>query len=226
MIKDIFTKKENQLMLFLVFISIVLVLIGFYFLNKGIEENNLPREIPSSNSEIKWTSFNDKYFALNVEYPEHFKIFERETDIGPAFNFYFDKKNEELPFTHFINHNHISIYPEGVVVLGPDRFEYFEQSEYENSKGVTFTVREYLTTEGDVWAIMAIPTELPKNWLSPGFIWVGSKVKNPTTVCFDGVFEKELDYCNPLEGDQFYLNGEINSEFIEIGREFLNRISF
>ncbi len=226
MIKDIFTKKENQFMLGLIVISVILVMVGFYFLNQKGDLGLESKKIPNTVDEINWIEIQDKSFSLELEYPEHFDFFEDESEIGKIYNFYLRNKDNKLPFDHFVNQSHFSVYPEGVILQGPDRLEYFEQTELTNINGITFDIREYKTRAGETWAIMAIPKEFPKKWSSAGFVWVSSEVKDGETVCFDGDNEISLNLCNPLEGDQFYLNGNVDEDFINIGREFINKINF
>jgi hypothetical protein len=226
MIKDIFTKKENQLMLFLIFFSALLILFGFYLLNKNGEEGLKPREIPNTQDEIVWEKFESREFNFSIEYPSYFKKFEDKITFGPAFNFYFDEKNNDLPFDIFVNQSHISIYPQGIINQGPGHLEYFEKTELINSRGIVFDLREYKTPEDVTWAIMAIPKNPPESWVDFGFIWISSEIKNMNTICFDGDIQKSIDFCNPLEGDQFYIDGGIDKSFIELGRKSLDTFSF
>lgn len=226
MFKDIFTKKENQLMFGLIFFSAFLIIIGFYLLNKNGEDGLEPRKIPNSNEEIVWVDFVDNKYDFKIKYPKHFKVFENSKKIGPVVNFYFDNKDKELPFDNFVNQSHFSIYPQGIINQTIGHLEYFEQKDFTNSNGVEFNFREYKTKKDQTWAIMVIPKNVPKNWIDFGFIWISSEVKDMKTSCFDGEIEKELDFCNPLEGDQFYLDGEIDKDFIDIGKEMLDTFSF
>lgn len=226
MLRDIFTKKENQVMIGVIILSILLIMIGFYFLNKNGENGLGPREIPNSKEEIVWKTFENKKYDFNLEYPEHFKNISDFVEFGPAFNFYFDKGKNELPFDTFVNQSHFSVYPEGLQNAGPGHLESFTESDFTNSAGTTFALREYKTIDGDVWAIMAFPKDIPGSWVDFGFVWISSRIKNMESKCFDGEFEKDTDYCNPLEGDQFYISGEVDSEFISVGRDMLDRFSF
>jgi len=226
MIKDIFIKKENQVMIGVVIISLFLISIGFYFLNKNGEDGLVPRNIPNSVETIKWKEYKNDKYNIDIQYPEHFKFFTETKTFGPAFNFYFDEGKNKLPFDHFVNQSHLSVYPEGVILLRPDHSEYYEQGDYTNSKGMVFLVREYKTYDKKTWAIMAKPKSVPKKWLEVGFIWISSEIKNKDAVCFDGDVKKSIDVCNVLEGDSFYVVGSVDEEFIKIGREILDKVSF
>lgn len=224
MIKDIFTKKENQIMLGVVLLSIIFISFGFYSLNKKINEN--PRKIPNSIEEIVWDKYENKKYNFSLEYPEHFKMFEAEEDFSPVINFYFDEGKNNLPFDNFVNQSHISVYPEGILTINSDHLEYFETVDHVNPNGVKFALREYKKTNGEIWAIQAFPESVPDSWIDFGFIWISSRLEDKETICFDGGTKIDIEFCNPLEGDQFYAEGGVDTEFIQISREILDKFIF
>lgn len=226
MFKDILTKKENQIMIGVIVLSIILIMLGFYFLNKNGEDGLGPRDIPNSEKEIVWKIFDNNKFNFSLEYPEHFEYSTDSAEFGPVFNFYFDKGKNNLPFDIFVNQSHISVYPEGIRNIGLGHLEFYTERDFVNSKGIQFKLREYKTVDGDIWAILAKPENTPKSWVDFGFVWISSKIIDIKSRCFDGSAEKEVDSCNPLEGDQFYLDGKVDSEFISIGMEMLDKLSF
>lgn len=218
-------------MIGLILLSVVLIVIGFYLLNKNGENGLEPRKIPQNNNEIVWENFENRKFDIQLQYPEHFKTFEFKGDdtMGPIINFYFDNEGEGLPidFDDSLSGdapNNISIFPEGV--LGRGISVYHERVEYTNENGVEFELYEFKTPSDETWSIMAIPKTEVDSWTNYGFIIVSSKVKNKANKCLSGGVEKAIESCDPYSGDIWYLDGDVDSEFVEVGREFLNRFNF
>lgn len=226
MIKDIFTKKENQTMLILIIISVILIISGFYFLNKNGENGLEPRKIPSSINEVIWKNYSNNEFGFKLEYPEHFNLYEGDASWGPAINFYLDKRPDILPISFYSNENinHISVYPLGVAAGGP--LGYFEESEYKNTNNFDFEVKQYKTYNGETWGASFKPKQTPDKWQPFGFIWISSKIDNKEYKCFNNSVEKDIELCDPYSGDEFYLIGEVDSEFVELSREIIDRLSF
>lgn len=222
MLKDIFNKKENQVMLVVVLLSIVLILIGFYLLQKSNEFEATPRQIPNDVSEIKWKEFENTKYNFVLSYPEHFIFAKDDETYGPVFNFYFNTKEEEPPLTHLMNESHFSIYPLGLPVQGTTLS--FSESIFTSESGQAFTLKDFQTLEGDTWALMAVPVDTPLTWKSWGFVWISSRVSDREYKCYEGGVEIEFELCNPLEGDQIEVSGEVDKDFIETGRAILNTL--
>jgi hypothetical protein len=222
--KDIFKKRENQVMLGIIILSIVLIIFGFYLLNKNGDGGLAPRKIPSSDEEIIWKEYQNKKYSFKVEYPEHFRVYEDGNLGGPAINFYFQNEESDLPLSYTSNESQISIFPLGISSGGANLT--FEVGEWTNGNGLVFETKDFKTFEGELWGRMLIPKETSEKWNSFGFIWIGSRIKDLNYRCFDGETEKDVSICNVFEGDQIFKDGEIDKEFLQVGEEFLNRIEF
>ena len=66
----------------------------------------------------------------------------------------------------------------------------------------------------------------PKKWSNRGFIWVAAKLDNREYKCFDIDGEKDVDFCDPYFGDDFYVDGDFDKEFIKTGKQFIDKIKF
>lgn len=224
MLNEIFNKKENKVMLWVVCLSIIFVFFGFYLLDKN-DQSLEPRKIPNTIEDIEWVSFNDKKYSIDLEYPNHFNEFEYKKDNDVIYNFYFNLKKDEKPLYFDSNESHLSVYPKGSKNLTQGLA--FKNSVYENNKSVKFNLFEYSNVKGVVWGVMAVPVETPENWDPKGFIWFSSRLIDQEIKCFNNSVEKDLNSCEPYNGDQIIKSGDvIDKDMIDIGFDFLDRINF
>lgn len=224
MIKEIFSKKENQLMFIFAIFAISFIFLGFYLLNKNTDDGLQPPKIPNTLEEIVWKNYKSKEFNFSVDYPEHFEVFEGEISGDPVINFYRKIYNKKLPILFETNESQFSIYPKGLSKGGANLTSV--KGFYENKNGIKFNTWEYKTTQGKTWGIIFFPIEIETLKNSAFFIWISSKIQNPEYKCFSGGIAKDISVCDVYEGDEIYIDGEIDEEFLEIGKEFLNRIIF
>jgi hypothetical protein len=222
MLKEIFKKKDNQFMLILIVVAFFFLFVGFYLLKDKNLDN--PNKIPNSIEEVVWNKFESKKYNFNLNYPEHFELYEGNLNGDPAFNIYFRIYDKELPLSYTSNQSQFSIYPLGLA-FGGANLTYIE-SEFKNENNLEFKTKEFKTLQGETWGVMYVPKDTPKGWNETGFIWISSRIKKMEFECLSNGVKKDSALCNIYEGDQAFKKGEIDKDFLSIGEEILNKINF
>lgn len=143
-----------------------------------------------------------------AEYPKDTWAVLSTTTVGlePKLNVYAVRSSAErdtnLPYTHFSNESHVSVYPEGIPTEGlfADRADFDLET--------TFPVREdtavvYTLADGTPFAAYVQPTVamLPENWEEWGFIFIRARIDGMRTYCTRNGVEISESECDPLASD-------------------------
>lgn len=223
MIKEFFTKKENLFIILVGGISIACITLGFVLLFLKPEVDNGPRRIPNSVTDIVWADFDSDIIEGKLQHPEYMQVREQKEEEGVGINLSEFEPREFL--TYFSNQNHVSIYPDGLDT--PFFYGKTRENEYTSSSGQGFIRTEFLTVDGDVWAVMLVPKEQFGNWQSRGFVWIQTRITNRLDLCISttGVVIDSMD-CDPYAGNKTVYDGEVTDKFIRMGYEVVNKNSF
>ncbi len=223
MIKDFFTKKENIFISGVALVSVFCIVLGFLFLFFKTDSSDGPRTIPTNIYEIIWNEFSSKLLDKKIQYPEYMYIEEQKKETGVGITMSEFEPKEFL--TYFSNQNHISLYPSGL----DNQFFYAKtrQSDFTSSMGQEFTRTEYLTTTGEIWAVMLVPKTTPSNWQPRGFIWIQSAIKTKEDLCMSGIGTiLTEESCDPYTDQKPVYKGEVSGQFLRFGYEIVNKNSF
>ncbi len=207
-------------MVAILFISIILIAIGFFLLFLRTDTQSELKKVQNNLNEIIWAEFSSDIFEKDILYPSYLYTITKKDNflVGASFT---ERKTDELP-TYFTNQNHISFYPEGI----DNQFFYgkTKESQYTSATGQEYSRIEYLTNNDQVWAILLAPKDTPKGWQSKGFIWIQSFVKNKEQLCIsqNGILISNIE-CDPYSGEQPIYKGEISQKFIDLGYEVINK---
>lgn len=215
-------KKENRVMIWLVIISLFFILLGFVMLDNDTKKVK-PIPEPLTLEEVQWVEYVNEEYDFSLSYPKHWKIHVEDDDLSPKINIYPFQDDIILPFDHFAEATHFSIYPKGVPsegLIGQN----IDVSLPLNEK--VKSAKEYILSNNDKWATMVSFEDTPSSWKPWGFIWSGVKVKNLEFSCKRGNQEVEVEVCNPFEGDTLLREGNVNSDLIEIERKIINSFKF
>ena len=223
MMREFFTRKENLFIVVIAAVSLVFVIIGFTFLFLKQGASDGPRRIPNSITDIVWKTFSSDLISNRLEYPEHMYINEQKEESGVGITIAEFEPKEFL--TYFSNQNHVSIYPSGIDA--PFFYGKTKESEYISSTQQEFMRTEYLTIDGDTWAVMLVPKVQYEDWQSRGFIWIQTRIQNRETFCVTqaGMVIDSVD-CDPFAGQKTVYSGTVSDKFIRAGYEIVNKNSF
>lgn len=201
---------------------LAIVALGFviYLVYQSDEGNRDQNQNPNNQQQEDGSqekTFESDEFSFSIEHPEDWENYIESEDFSPMINFYNpDMINDQndLPFDHFANETHVSVYPKGiptenVIAQSISVDESNIDFPYELSEDSKIFVLE----NGQPFAAYLKPVNNPDNWNSSGFIWARIKIDNLNTRCErDGEEISEME-CDPLvRGDQILWNGSIDQQ--------------
>jgi len=197
---------------------LIALLISLWFLFENINKDRQNRDKNGDSDIVETIQYMNPEYSFSLEYPEAWQNFTSAEEITPKFNFYSsvgDLTSEELPFDHFVNETHVSVYPEGIPTEGIfGQSVSIEESGIEFPYELTTDSKVFVLENGEPFAAYLKPLESPDNWNSSGFIFAKVKINNLETVCErDGQIISEQEGCDPLVlGDQIIRNGDIDTK--------------
>lgn len=223
MIKNFFIKKENIFILSVALVCIFFVVLGFLFLFLKTTTNGGPKVIPNSVTPITWQIFKSDTLNQKIKYPEYMYILEqkKETGVGVMLT---EVETEDF-LTYFSNQNYIAMYPNGL-----DLNLYYAKTkdfDFISETGDEYIKTEYLTKDGEIWALKFVPKITPKSWQKWGFVWVQTRVRDENKICLNKNNEDtHTSICDPTKNQKIMYEGKVEGKFLDKGYQIINNNSF
>lgn len=150
-----------------------------------------------------WQTYENETYHFQIKYPPGWEVAEfTRGNVAPAFNVYkktSDLDESKLPYTHFSNATHVSIYPHGIPTEGVSS-DRRDSDVY--TKEVAEVKRDFLLAGGSPWATIIYFKNSPNSWRDWGFLWAGLAVSNESFECLRENRAIPIENCDPLTGDK------------------------
>lgn len=175
---------------------------------------------------LEWDTYTNEEYGVSFEYPANWVVFESLNDpLAPKINVYKPgSREQDLPFDHFANATHVSMYPEGIPTEGvmSEREEMTETPVSFESDQAT----RYLLENGKPFAFYINPSETPVNWNDAGFVWARAYMPDLNTDCRRDGVSVDMNTCDPLAaGDTIVYSGTPDMNEWEVVNRILGTLT-
>lgn len=220
---NIFAGRWGKIAYYLAVVAIVLLIIfAIYNIYNG--DRMAPDDV-LVNPTADWQTYRNDDYNFIISYPPDWTVASGTRVISPMISIYpiAQVMPPEPPFDHFANAVHVSIYPEGIPTEGV--------SGEVRSTEVSFMesveeARDYILSNGEAWATMAVFGNPPAPWKEWGYVFARAPIDDLRIECMrdDKVITEEQ--CDPLFGDQIIRYGEVDESVRAIEKRILESLRF
>lgn len=149
------------------------------------------------------TSYDNTDYGFSLTHPtSDWRVHEDTSQsFSPKFNVYqtATNTNASLPFNHFANETHVSVYPQGIPTEGV--FGVTEPLTLSTNFATSEDSQLYRLKDGTPFAAYIIPKNPPQSWSESGFIWVRAHISNLESECLRNGAPVAASSCDPLTTD-------------------------
>lgn len=182
---------------------------------------------PNRLSLAGWETYENQQYGFRVQYPSGWQVAEfLEGNVSPAFNIYktgADADESKLPFTHFSNATHVSIYPHGIPTEGVSSEN---RDSVVETRQETRIKKDFLLVNGNPWASIFYFEDIPGSWRDWGFVWIGLFVSNESFDCLRENRAIPIENCDPLTGDNLIRYGKTSGRDRDIEEKIISTFEF
>lgn len=219
-----------------------LVLISLTSCQTGNRDSGSNPDLPPSEDinidPTGWKDYENTAFGISLELPQNWISIETPNAAGHNFVANIippdqgSESNIPLDVHADASLSYISILPEGLGTEYPSgRVTAFAEFSGE-LPDLDFPVDDqaskvFQLDNGSVWAYAIHPSNPPSSWADAGFIFAQIGIDNFQAHCYDQTsgIEKLLRNCDPLGGDRFVREGELNTNAAQIIRGIVSRLN-
>lgn len=174
-----------------------------------------------------WETYENETYGFQIKYPQGWEVAEFvRGNVSPAFNVYkktADFDDSKLPFTHFSNATHVSIYPHGIPTEGVSG-DRRDSDVY--TMEPTDIKRDFLLAGGDPWATIIYFENPPSSWQDWGFVWLGLGVTGEQFECHRENRTIPMESCDPLSGDNVIRYGVTSGRDRDVQEKIIGSFEF
>ena len=221
--QKIFTGPWGKTAYILAIMAIVLLIIfAIYNIYNG---DRMAPDEALTDPTAEWQTYRNDDYNFVVSYPPDWAIASGTRVITPMISIYPTVQAElpEPPFDHFADAIHVSIYPEGIPTEGVSGE--VRSTEVSFSESVK-EARDYILSNGEVWATMAVFDNPPVPWKEWGYIFARAPIDDLRTECVrEGTVITE-EQCDPLFGDQIIRYGQVDESIRAVEKRIMESFRF